>query len=87
MCIWRHFLSKCVFVCKRQAFFFLQALQKQRAVVERMKLTPPAHIEIVDCYVHKGEVESVDYFEPWTQGERKDGTFYPPLTSQTKSMP
>ena len=46
-----------------------QALQRQRGQLERMRLTPPAHIEIVDCYVHKGEVEEAeDYLQPWTHG-------------------
>ena len=46
-----------------------QALQQQRATVEGMSLAPPAHIEIVDCYAHRGEVDDIHYTMPWAMGE------------------
>lgn len=52
-----------------QFFPSYQALQEQRAMVERMSLAPPAHIEIVDCYAHKGEIEDIHYTMPWILSE------------------
>ena len=49
----------------------LQALREQRAMVERMCLAPPTHIEIVDCYAHKGEVDDDHCTMPWILSERK----------------
>ena len=46
----------------------LKALQRQRAMLDRMLLAIPHHIEVVDCYAHKGEVEEDHYALPWILG-------------------
>ena len=62
----------CIYILYASTFLLApacQALQQQRATVERMSLAPPAHIEIVDCYAHRGEVDDVHYTMPWAMGE------------------
>lgn len=48
--------------------FLPQALQHRHSLLERMQVAPPHHIEFVDTYLHKGEVEDTLYTAPWLMG-------------------
>ena len=63
-----------VFEAEKPLLFLLppQALQHRRSQLERMLIAPPHHIEFVDAYVHKGEVEDSLYTSPWLLGGETD---------------
>ena len=46
----------------------LQALKKKHALLERMLLVPPQHLEHVDSYIHKGDIPDCSYACPWKSG-------------------
>jgi len=46
----------------------MQALKKRHAILERMLLLPPQHLEHVDNYIHKGDLPDITYISPWQSG-------------------
>ncbi|XP_065905236.1 uncharacterized protein [Dysidea avara] len=51
--------------------YVAEALKKRHALLERMLLLPPQHLEHVDNYIHKGDLPDLTYLSPW-QSEKFD---------------
>ena len=62
------FHLKCVKWVINSFYLIIQALKKRHALLERMLLLPPQHLEHVDNYIHKGDLPDLTYLSPWQSG-------------------
>ena len=58
-----------VFLVFKPSHLVMQALKKRHALLERMLLLPPQHLEHVDNYMHKGDLPDPTYLSPWQSGD------------------